>query len=436
MLTIANSITVARAMLVGPVVLFLSTDRLGLAVLVGGLFGALDMVDGEVARRMNQETGLGAWLDSVVDRIFYLGMLAGMSLNRSVSVPLLAVLVGCVGTQAVVAAGYTLGRHRFPQRPKTLVGPLLCLLLLLRLSVTSTTAATALEIAIAVAAIDGLWWYAAPLVAPRKRLTHRRVKGLAASCSFRSSRIANNYRMKVDRTAPATSRLVTIPNMITLSRLAPASLGLVSLVNQRFAVAACFGLLFMAMDVLDGFVARELGQVSATGQVLDVVIDKSALLATACVLGIQGWVPLWVVVMVAIRVAIIGVLGGVLTRLGSIPPRNIWSIPATFSVVIVLVSGTRMSVWVASVLNAHNAIYYMYHSGQRILGILGRSNPTSAWDNGESVPSPILDAALGVGATYGVTSLTTAPERLIDPGVEVEHGGIVGANTPNCEVLP
>jgi cardiolipin synthase len=73
--------------------------------------------------------------------------------------------------------------------------------------------------------------------------------------------------------SPATNRVITVPNVITVIRLCciPVFLWLLFGVENRYAAAFLLGGLG-ATDWVDGYVARRYGQVSELGKVLDSIL--------------------------------------------------------------------------------------------------------------------------------------------------------------------
>ncbi len=78
-MTLANGLTVLRALLLVPTVISVLGGRWGiaLAVFVGAL--GTDILDGWVARRSHQVTLVGQLLDPVVDKAFYVGLFAALA---------------------------------------------------------------------------------------------------------------------------------------------------------------------------------------------------------------------------------------------------------------------------------------------------------------------------------------------------------------------
>jgi cardiolipin synthase (CMP-forming) len=68
-LTVANQLTFLRILAVPAFVLLLLYGYLGWALVVFIGAGATDALDGLIARRANQRTSLGAWLDPMADKL-------------------------------------------------------------------------------------------------------------------------------------------------------------------------------------------------------------------------------------------------------------------------------------------------------------------------------------------------------------------------------
>jgi cardiolipin synthase (CMP-forming) len=68
-LTVANQLTFLRILAVPVFVLLLLYGYLGWALVVFLGAGATDALDGVIARRANQRTSLGAWLDPMADKL-------------------------------------------------------------------------------------------------------------------------------------------------------------------------------------------------------------------------------------------------------------------------------------------------------------------------------------------------------------------------------
>ena len=68
-LTIPNSVSVARLLLIPLFVYLVAADEIGWAGIVLGVIGATDWIDGYLARRLDQVSEFGKFLDPLADRI-------------------------------------------------------------------------------------------------------------------------------------------------------------------------------------------------------------------------------------------------------------------------------------------------------------------------------------------------------------------------------
>jgi len=106
------------------------------------------------------------------------------------------------------------------------------------------------------------------------------------------------------------SRILTVPNLISLARLLciPLFLWLLFGRDNRAAAAWLLGILGMT-DWVDGYIARRFDQVSELGKVLDPVADRLLLLVGVLAILIDGSAPLWFGVLTLAREAIVSVAG-------------------------------------------------------------------------------------------------------------------------------
>ena len=100
----------------------------------------------------------------------------------------------------------------------------------------------------------------------------------------------------------------TIPNFLTITRIFITPAFVVAFFNQNFLLALILFVIAGITDGLDGFLARVLKQKSRLGAMIDPLADKFLLLTAFVCLGIQGWIPFWLIVIVISRDIII--IGG------------------------------------------------------------------------------------------------------------------------------
>jgi len=89
--TLPNALTVARALLVIPVIGLIAIGDAGVALAVFLVAAATDALDGPLARRRGATTALGAALDPLADKVLVVGALAALAL-RGIA-PMWAVLL-------------------------------------------------------------------------------------------------------------------------------------------------------------------------------------------------------------------------------------------------------------------------------------------------------------------------------------------------------
>lgn len=132
---------------------------------------------------------------------------------------------------------------------------------------------------------------------------------------------------------PASSAIVTVPNILSFARIATIPLFCWLAANGRMRV---WGILLFAVvvstDWVDGYVARRTGQVTELGRILDPVADRLAIAAGLVTFAIAGIFPFWAALLILLRDVVV-VLGGAVLLWGRnirVEVRGIGKI-ATFS---------------------------------------------------------------------------------------------------------
>jgi cardiolipin synthase len=134
-------------------------------------------------------------------------------------------------------------------------------------------------------------------------------------------------------TMPASSAVLTVPNLLSFARIASIPIFCWLAANERTRL---WGILLFAVvvstDWVDGYVARRTGQVTELGRILDPVADRLAIAAGLLTFAISGVFPFWAALLILVRdVAVL--LGGVALLWGRdlrVDVRGIGKI-ATFS---------------------------------------------------------------------------------------------------------
>ena len=127
--------------------------------------------------------------------------------------------------------------------------------------------------------------------------------------------------MTAARGAAPTDRVLTIPNVLSILRLAGVPVFLWLLLGPHADLAALLVLAFAGIsDYLDGKIARAFGQTSKLGVVLDPAADRLYILATLVAFTIREVIPWWLTTALLLRELVLGVALLVLRRHGYGPP--------------------------------------------------------------------------------------------------------------------
>lgn len=119
----------------------------------------------------------------------------------------------------------------------------------------------------------------------------------------------------------ATSRILTVPNLLSVVRLlcVPVFLWLLFAREHRAAAAWLLAVLG-ATDWVDGYVARRFDQVSELGKILDPTADRILLIVGGGAILVDGAVPLAIAVPVLVREALVS---GAVLALAALGARRI-----------------------------------------------------------------------------------------------------------------
>jgi len=137
----------------------------------------------------------------------------------------------------------------------------------------------------------------------------------------------------VEEASARTDRVLTLPNALSVLRLAgvPLFLWLV-LGPEEDAWALVVLMLSGVTDFLDGWLARKLDQQSALGQILDPVADRLYILAVVVGLALREIIPWWLALSLPLRDLLLWALVPLLrTRGYSALPVHFLGKAATFN---------------------------------------------------------------------------------------------------------
>lgn len=133
--------------------------------------------------------------------------------------------------------------------------------------------------------------------------------------------------MEVQQTRIDTTRVFTIPNLLSMARLAGVPVFLWLVLSPEFGGPDLDGWALLVLagsgvsDYLDGKLARRWHQISALGRILDPAADRLYVLATLVGLTWREILPLWLTALLLLREALLLVMVWLLDRRGYAPPQ-------------------------------------------------------------------------------------------------------------------
>ncbi|WP_240666004.1 CDP-alcohol phosphatidyltransferase family protein [Agromyces sp. LHK192] len=138
--------------------------------------------------------------------------------------------------------------------------------------------------------------------------------------------------MGADRGVVESTRIWTIPNVLSMLRLVLVPVFLVLIVRADYVAALIVLVLASLTDLLDGFLARRLGQITRLGRLLDPAADRLYIFAALIGLAAQQLVPWWIVAIIVARDVFLVVLGIILANhgFGPLPVHQLGKV-ATFA---------------------------------------------------------------------------------------------------------
>lgn len=122
-----------------------------------------------------------------------------------------------------------------------------------------------------------------------------------------------------------STRIVTIPNLLSFLRLILIPVFLVLLVVGQYGYALLVLVFSSATDFVDGFVARKFNQVTRLGQLLDPAADRLFIFSTLIGLAITQIIPWWLAGVIFARELLLVILGVMLANhdFGPMPSHHL-----------------------------------------------------------------------------------------------------------------
>ena len=137
--------------------------------------------------------------------------------------------------------------------------------------------------------------------------------------------------MGVERVGEVSSRILTVPNLLSFARLLLVPVFLVLIIAGHDGWALLVLIFSSVTDFFDGLIARKFNQSSRLGQLLDPAADRLFIFAALIGLAVRGIIPWWLVAIIVGRDVMLVVLGIVLANhgYGPLPVHHLGKV-ATF----------------------------------------------------------------------------------------------------------
>ena len=108
--------------------------------------------------------------------------------------------------------------------------------------------------------------------------------------------------------------LRNIPNIISGFRICLVAVFAVMFINGRFMPCLAVYITAFLSDVLDGYLARRNNWITSVGKLLVPFADKLMLITALICFTVEGWIPLWVLIVIAAKELTLCVCGLVLYK--------------------------------------------------------------------------------------------------------------------------
>ena len=147
----------------------------------------------------------------------------------------------------------------------------------------------------------------------------------------RQRRSLESCAVDAGRQAQVSSRVFTVPNVLSFLRLGLVPVFLVLIVRGDDALALLVLVISSITDYLDGLIARRFGQITRLGQLLDPLADRLFIFAALIGLAARGILPWWLLAVIVGRDVMLLVIGVVLANhgYGPLPVHHLGKV-ATF----------------------------------------------------------------------------------------------------------
>ncbi len=187
-----------------------------------------------------------------------------------------------------------------------------------------------------------------------------------------------------------TAQGLTLANKITLTRVFLVPVFVICLIYSRPGLALAIFILVSSADAVDGYLARSRNEKTDLGAMLDPIADKLLMFSAYVVMGIYGYIPAWLAVIVISRDVVISL--GFLTlyvTLGYVTPAPTM-VGKTATVTQMIAIGFALLAWVLGMgnqswllvfyiptgaLTVASGLHYIFIVGGRMISQKGGSAP-------------------------------------------------------------
>ncbi|QPC87346.1 CDP-alcohol phosphatidyltransferase family protein [Mesorhizobium sp. NBSH29] len=154
---------------------------------------------------------------------------------------------------------------------------------------------------------------------------------------------------------------MTIPNMITILRFLLVPGVVLALLTDKMGWAFAGFLVAGISDGIDGFIARQFNQRSELGAYMDPMADKLLLVSVFLVLGFMDQLPIWLVITVVSRDALI---------VAAVMLSTVMENPVAMKPLLVSKANTAVQIVLAAVVLAELAFTTQYGPSRPALIVL------------------------------------------------------------------
>lgn len=151
---------------------------------------------------------------------------------------------------------------------------------------------------------------------------------------------------------------MTWPNFISLGRLLSVPFIIWCILSDSLLWAFWGMVLAGLSDILDGLIARAMHLRTVLGSYLDPIADKFLLVGVFIALSLKSWIPLWLIILVVFRDALI--VGGMLLLM-------MLDKPITSNPIFISKLNTFLQISVVSLTLLQAAYNHPYHTFNQIL---------------------------------------------------------------------